>query len=250
MQAVFAVLILAHVLAFALLGGAALTRYLLPVIPLVIILCVSTLRRRLPWWPAFIAVAWLGFVTALIVNPPYRFAPEDNLAYADYVKLHQAAAGFLEQNHHGRRVLTAWPASDELTRPWLGYASRSIPVVRIDNFSAEQLMLAAHAGGGYGLALFFSTKYEPRPFSGRWAWWERVQARYFDYHRDLPPEAAAQMLGGRIVYRLSRGSQWVAVVEFERAENASLPPPPFNLSLRAGLLARRLSQLSFRTGSP
>jgi 4-amino-4-deoxy-L-arabinose transferase-like glycosyltransferase len=220
-QAVFGVLIVAHAIAFALLGGAALARYLLPVTPLVIILGVSTLRRRLPWWPAFVAVVCLGFVIALLVNPPYRFAPEDNLAYADYVRLHQAADRFVEQAHRQRRVLTAWPASDELTRPWLGYVTSAVPVVRIENFSAEQLMLAAHAHGEYGLALLFSTKYEPRPLLGRLRLWERIQERYFDYHRDLPPEAAAQILGGRIIYQQSRGGQWVAVVEVEGVENAS-----------------------------
>ena len=41
------------------------------------------------------------------------------------------------------RVLTAWPASDELTRPFLGYVTRPMQVVRIENFALEELMGAA-----------------------------------------------------------------------------------------------------------
>ena len=41
------------------------------------------------------------------------------------------------------RVLTAWPASDELSRPYLGYVTRPMRVVRIEDFAAEQVMSAA-----------------------------------------------------------------------------------------------------------
>ena len=37
---------------------------------------------------------------------------------------------------------------------------------------------------------------------------------------DLPPEIAAQILGGRIIFQESRNGQWVALVAIERAENA------------------------------
>ena len=47
-QLVFGVVILAHVLALSALGGAVLARYMLPVVPLVILICVSTLWRRAP----------------------------------------------------------------------------------------------------------------------------------------------------------------------------------------------------------
>ncbi len=49
-------LILANWLAFSVLGGALLTRYLLPIYPLILLLCVDTWRSRTHWWPAFAAV--------------------------------------------------------------------------------------------------------------------------------------------------------------------------------------------------
>ena len=218
-QATFYVVIVAYVLALSIVGGAALARYLLPVYPLVILLCVATLRRRLPWWKAFVGVVCLGFAIALVVNPPYRFAPEDNLDYATFVRLHQAAARTLQENFGNRAVLTAWPASDELTKPFLGYVARPLHVLTLDNFSAEQILMARQEAGRYDAVFAFSTKYEPRllvqlPF------WERLQERYFGYHRDLPPEAIAQMLGGRLVWERHQGRQWAAIIAIEHAEEA------------------------------
>ncbi len=223
-QAVFLVIIAAYAVAMALIGGAVLARYLLPSIPLEIILAVSTLRRRQRYWVAAVAVVAVGFITAWFWNPPYGFSPEDNLAYRDYVVLHQDAERFLEARHPMARVLTAWPASDELTRPWLGYTTRPMQVVRIENFSLEQLLSAADFRDNYDVALVFSTKYEPEhPLLERWAAWENLKKKFFGYERDLPTEVAAQLLGGHVVYAQNRRGQRVAVIELSRAEvlNAS-----------------------------
>ena len=220
-QLIFYVLILVHLVALSILGGAALARYLLPVYPLLIIIGISTLRRRLPWWPAFVAVICLAFVIALITEPFYRFAPEDNLAYSDYVRLRQSADRFVAQHFATSTVLTAWPATDELTRPWLGYVDKPIRILRIENFSAEQILSAAEVRGQYQAALLFSTKEEPRLLLN-FHWWEQLQRRYFGYHRDLGPAEAAQILGGRVLFAAHRGSQWVAVLSLESVEDAKL----------------------------
>ena len=128
--------IVAYVLAMALVGGAELARYMLPVVPLVILVCVSTLWRRVRLWRGVVAIVALMFVAGWFINPPYGFAPEDNLAYRDYIRLHQRAEEFLEARYPMARVLTAWPASDELTRPYLGYVTRPMRVVRIEHFAA------------------------------------------------------------------------------------------------------------------
>ncbi len=219
-QSVFAVLVAAYIVMLSVVGGALIVRYMLPVVPLVIIVCVSTLRRRISWWPWACAVVGLAFVLALFVNPPYRISPEDNLTYVDFVRLHQAAAKTIESRYPNARVLTAWPASDELTRPWLRYVGKAVPVVRIENFSLPQIQLASEARDGYEIAYLFSTKLEPAtPMFGA-PFWTRLQERFFDYHQDLPPEIAANMLGGRIVYQARRGGEWVAIVAIEHAQNA------------------------------
>jgi hypothetical protein len=225
-QLVFLVVIVSYAVTMALIGGAVLARYMLPAIPLVIIASVSTLWRRVPYWTAFVALAAGGFILAWFVNPPYGFSPEDNLAYRDYVVLHEDGEQFLEARYPMSRALTAWPASDELARPWLGYLTRPVQVVRIEDFSLEQVLSAADFRGNFDVALVFSTKYQPEHgMLERWKTWEALKTKYFGFHRDLPPAAIAQLLGGRIVFAEERKGQWIAVIEMEKAENAGLPSP-------------------------
>jgi len=217
-QAVFFLVIATYLVSMALIGGAVLARYMLPAVPLVIILAVSTLRRRIRFWPAVVAVVVMAFVFAWFRNPPYGFSPEDNLAYRDYVILHEDAERFLEARYPMAHVLTAWPASDELTRPWLGYATRPMQVVRIEDFSLEQVLSAAEFRSHFEAALVFSTKYEPAHSPGdRWHIWLDLKRRFFGFHRDLPPAAAAQILGGHVVFSVERKGQWIAVIEMEKA---------------------------------
>jgi hypothetical protein len=209
-QSVFAAVIAGYLSVLSFVGGAVLARYLLPVYPLVIIASVAVLWRSVPWWKVAVAAVSVAFLAGLFIYPPYRIAPEDNLAYADYVKLHKDAEIALSLAPHAR-VLTAWPATDELQRPYLGYVPQPVRVVPVENFSAAQLHYAAQRlPGQFDYAFVFSTKYEP-PHQLR-GWWEGVQTRYFDYHRDLPPETAAAILGGKIVYRAQRGGEWVAII--------------------------------------
>jgi hypothetical protein len=220
-QAIFAVLVLTYVAAMAVVGGAVLARYMLPVVPLVILVAVATLWRRLPRWQLWIAFVAAAFVAALVLNPPDGFSPEDNLAYRDYVIMHEGAAAYLEDHYAQARVLTAWPASDEISRPYLGYVRRPLSVVRIENFTAEQVMGAAQERSRFDVALVFSTKYEPaHPVMPRWPVWEKLKERFFGYHHDLPPVIAAQLLGGHVVYEDHRPGQWVAVIEMERVYEA------------------------------
>jgi hypothetical protein len=218
-QLVFLAVVGVYVVAMALIGGAVLARYLLPVIPLVIILAVSTLRRRVRMWPAMVGVILLTFVAAWFWNPPYGFSPEDNLAYRDYIHLHEDGETFLEARYPMARVLTAWPASDELTRPWLGYVTRPMQVVRIEDFSVDEVLSAADFGANFDVALVFSTKYEPaHELLGHSKRWEELKTKFFGFHRDLPPAAVARILGGRVVFGEVHKGQWVAVVEMERGE--------------------------------
>jgi hypothetical protein len=229
-QMIFLVVVKVYVVAMALIGGAVLARYMLPAVPLVIIVGVSTLRRRLRYWRAAVAVVAVAFVAAWFWNPPYGFSPEDNLAYRDYIVLHQDGERFLEARYPMAHALTAWPASDELARPWLGYVTRPVQVVRIEDFSLDEVLSAADFRSHFEVALVFSTKYEPaRPLLDRWKVWIDLKRRFFGYHRDLPAAAAAQILGGHVVFSEERKGQWVAVIEMEREEmqNAGATIPRF-----------------------
>lgn len=214
-QAVFYVTIAANVVFFSLMGGALLTRYLLPLYPLVLLLCVNTFRRRMREWTALVALSAAAFLAGLFVNPPYRFAPEDNLEYATVVRLQQAAVGEIVTHWPGATVLTAWPASDELSKPELGYVTRPMPVVTVANFSAIEMQKAAAGPQDYSAALVFSTKYDPpHLWLGLRRWNETFDTRYFDFHRDLEPGAIARVLGGQVLWGEARKGQWVAVLRF------------------------------------
>lgn len=216
-----------YLVALSIVGGAVLARYMLPIVPLLILVCVSTIWRRLRAWKPVIAVIALAFVSALFVNPPYGFSPEDNLAYRDYIRLHQRAERFLEQRYPNVRVLTAWPASDELTRPYLGYVFKTMQVVKIEDFSAEEVLSAADAHSRFDVALIFSTKYQPeRMIFDRWHTWREWKSRYFGYHVDLTPEVAASVLGGKVVYIEPRRGQWVGIIEMQKIEESKLVSGP------------------------
>jgi hypothetical protein len=229
-QMAFYVVTLTYVLAMALIGGAVLARYMLPAVPLIIIVCVATFWRRVHYWSVGILFVAACFVLAWFWNPPYGFSPEDNLAYRDYISLHQDAERFLEARYPMARVLTAWPASDELARPWLGYVTRPMRVVRIEDFSLDEVLSAADfrandSRSNYELALVFSTKYEPGAARwDRWKTWTELKTRFFGFHRDLPPAAAAHILGGSVVFSEQRPGQWIAVIEMEQnqMQNAEL----------------------------
>jgi hypothetical protein len=222
-QAGFLAVVLAYLGFMSVVGGAVLARYMLPAVPLIILVWIAILWRRVRFWKLIIVIVAVAFGASLFTNPPYGFSLEDNLAYRDYVVMHAEASRFLAIRYPTARVLTAWPASDEFTRPWLGYVSRPFQVERIEDFTSAQI--ASAAGRQYDVALVFSTKYQPpHPFLEDWPWWQHIKERFFDYHRDLGPEEIAQRLGGRVVFHKTRDGQWAAVIAIEREENArSLP---------------------------
>jgi hypothetical protein len=222
----FGVLIAAHVVAFALVGGAALARYMVPAIPLVILLCVATLYRHSRWWIGWCGLAAASFVLALVINPPWRISPEDNLAYSDFVHLHAAAAAYLQAEHPKATILTAWPGSDELNRPFLGYVKQPMTVVSMENFTAPLILSAAQQRDLFDYVYVFNTKYDPpRNILSRIAWWNEKQKKFFDYHQDLRPEQIAMLMQGRIIWQKQRGGLWAAIIALEHAQNAEINPP-------------------------
>lgn len=224
-------ILLSNWIAFSILGGALLTRYLLPMYPLILLLCVLEWQLHLAgseWaWVAVLSTA--AFIAGIFINPPYAFAPEDNLTYRDFIVLQQRAIHYIVQHDPHASVLTAWPASAELERPELGYLRQPIDAVSIQNFSLQQLQLAAQPDNltsgptTYDVALLFSTKWAPPPgavdLSRRN---QPADTKYFDFHTDIRPEQAAAILHGRVVWQASIRGEWAAVLTFPRIENASL----------------------------
>ena len=191
-------LVAIYLLLLSVVGGAVLPRYLLPVLPLFYLVAVA-LVMRLPRFPARLicTAAAAGFVWAWFINPPYPFPFEDNLAYADFIRLHERAAHYLEAQPGQPRILTAWPATDELAQPFLGYVRRPLRVVPVQGLAPQDF--AEVPAESFDLLYLYSRKWEP---PGNWVTrfpeWLRVQGRYFDYR----PQVAAEDLVARYHLRL------------------------------------------------
>ena len=219
------ILLLTNALLFSVLGGALLTRYLLPMYPLVLLMAVSTFYRRVPYWQGLAVFSAAAFVAGLLINPPYGFAPEDNLAYAHVVRMEMAGIAHLNAHFPGAVVLSAWPVTDELTRPELGYVKQPYEVYSLEDFTAAQIARAAAEPGRYSAALVFSTKYEPPVLSlslGPKS--KALDERYFGLHYDLRPEAIAAQLGGDLVWERNDQGMWIALIRFNRQFEADAQP--------------------------
>ena len=193
------------------IGGALLRRYLLPVFPLFFIAAVSFIWK-LPkkFAHAVCVLAMAYFVAAWFINPPYPFAYEDNLAYADFVRLHQRAARDLEGAPGNPRILTAWPATGELTVASLGYIDHPLHVVPIEGFAPGDFSQVA--ADSFDVLYLYSRKWEPPDdWLARFPALERLQRRYFDYQRQV---SDADLIGRyklRLVGEHHRRGQWVRI---------------------------------------
>jgi 4-amino-4-deoxy-L-arabinose transferase-like glycosyltransferase len=216
-------LLLVNAVLFSILGGALLTRYLLPMYPLILLLAVTTFYRRVPYWHALAAFSAAAFIAGIFINPLYGFAPEDNLTYARVIRLHQAGIRQLDARYPGSTVLSAWPLSDELSRPELGYLTQPYSVYLVPDFTAAGIALAAEEPEKYSAALVFSTKYDPH--SSIFTLGARSRADdelYFGLHQDLPPEEIARELHGDLVWQQQDHGQWIALIRFNRQFDAQL----------------------------
>jgi len=218
--------LLSNAVLFSVLGGALLTRYLLPMYPLVLLLAVATMYRRAPLWQALALLSASAFVAGLFVNPPYGFAPEDNLDYARIVRMHLAGISQLEHRYQGAAVLTAWPMTDELAHPELGYVKEPWNVCAIDDFTSAQIARAATEPEKYSAALVFSTKYDPSStFFTLGPKSRDLDEQYFGLHHDQPPEVIAFQLGGTVVWKTSDHGMWIALIRFNRQIEARVDRP-------------------------
>jgi dolichyl-phosphate-mannose-protein mannosyltransferase len=204
-------LTVAYVVMLSLVGGAILPRYLLPIIPLFYLLTVA-LMARLPkaLVRVLCCVAVCCFVGAWFINPPYPFPFEDNLAYADFVKLHQQSARYLEAQQGQPRILTAWPASDEITRPFLGYVQKPLRVVALSGLTPADFSNIQPESFDY--VYLYSRKWEPR-----YNWlkvfprFQKIQERHFDYAPQVDEEVLAARFKLKRVAQFERRGQWVRI---------------------------------------
>jgi 4-amino-4-deoxy-L-arabinose transferase-like glycosyltransferase len=198
-----------YLLLLSVVGGAILPRYLLPVMPC-FYLIAAALVMRLPRFPArlILTAAAACLVAAWFINPPYPFPFEDNLAYADFIRLHEQAAHYLEAQPSQPRILTAWPATDELEKPFLGYVSKPLRAVPVEGF--EEFVDAP--AESFDILYLYSRKWEPPGnWVARFPVWLRLQGRYFDYRPQVAAETLVAHYHLRLLAQFERRGQWVRI---------------------------------------
>jgi len=204
-------LIMAYVVMLSMVGGAVLPRYLLPIFPPFVLIAVILIWRLPRLAARSIMVLTAGcFVWAWFLNPPYPFPFEDNLAYADFIRLHGQAAQFLEAQPGNKRILTAWPASDELLHPFLGYVRQPLAVVTVEGFGRHDFDSVSLES--FDCLYLYSRRWEP---AHNWMrslpWWQRLQQRYFEYQPQIPEHELAVRYHLRLLTSFERRGQWVRI---------------------------------------
>ena len=200
-------LTVAYVGMLSAVGGAVLPRYLLPIFPcfyLALILFVDCLPR--PAMRGVLLLAAACFIASWFINPPYPFPYEDNLAYRDFIRLHQQAADFLSNQPDAPRILTAWPATDELDEPALGYVKRPLRVVHLKGFTARNF--GTISSNSFDLLYLYSRKWDPPDNWLRRSLWAEAALEF------APPVPAArleQTYHLKLLASFQRRGQWVKI---------------------------------------
>ncbi len=209
----------AQTLVVTIFGGAILNRYLLPALALFYLLAVEAWWRwRASWRPWALAAVLAVHVGGWFWNPPYPFPYEENLAYADFVRLHQLAAARATLFQPGTRVLTAWPATDELARPELGYVARPFRVVALDDFSEEAF--ARVKTEDFDVLLLYSREWQPSwNLLEKWPLLDRLGRRLYGRRPQATPEWVRGHFGLVTTGSARLSGQWVEWME-------KAPPQP------------------------
>lgn len=201
----------AYVLLLSLVGGAVLPRYLLPVVPFVYLaLTVSIWGLRKSVARLVCIVASVCFVGAWFLNPPYPFPFEDDLAYADFIRLHQQAANYLARIPGEPRILTAWPATDELAHPVLGYTQKPLRAMAVEGFTDRDFDRVAP--DSFDLLYLYSRKWEPRNnWVERFSMIKELQRRYFEYAPQIADQELIRRFGLAPIAQFEKRGQWVRI---------------------------------------
>jgi 4-amino-4-deoxy-L-arabinose transferase-like glycosyltransferase len=190
------------------LGGAALDRYLLPVMPILYAAAAAAASAYPARWRWASHTAMIGFlILGWFWNPPYPFPYEDNLAMMDFVGLQKDAAKFLEGQPPGRRIASAWPFYVAIQNPEFGYVDRKL--VGIETPGLRLADLASVDRRSYDLLVVYRRF---APVDGTFL--DIAPLRGFlssAYHPQATEEEIRAGLGFVPLMRWERREQWIEV---------------------------------------
>ncbi|HWD99902.1 MAG TPA: hypothetical protein VG345_12720 [Bryobacteraceae bacterium] len=192
----------AQILMVSLLGGAVLERYLLPVLPIVYAAFAISTRSLTRASRVAVLVAMLAcLAAALFVDPPYPFPLENNLAFVSFVSLEQEAAASAELQDGV--IATAFPMSNALRRPELGFVARPLRVREMADFRREDVMRLRE--NMPAAVIVFDPVHDPLGLL-EVASIRKLMTRYYGYEPGMTPDEIAAALSMNIVQRWrSRG---------------------------------------------
>ena len=204
-------LIAVHVVFVSILGGAVLERYLVPVLPLLYIGFAAAMWQYTALWRIVTAGALAAaLIAANLINPPYPFPMENNLAFTDFVRLHVDAAQYLEAHFPQATISTMFPLSSALRRPEFGYVQHSFHIREVYDFRGANI--APLARENVEVVVLYSVAWDPWGLMQNKRW-TAFQQRYYEYE---PPVVAAQMrvlLNAHSVARWTRHGQWIEIYQ-------------------------------------
>lgn len=211
----------AHVLTVTLLGGAVLERYLLPVLPILYAAMAAGLMllRRGPRLVCS-AILLLGVAAGNVINPLYPFPYENNVSFADFVRLHEQVAEFLARRFPDARIATAWPMTAELLHPELGYVRRPLRVERLPDLSAATLETLDWKR--VDAVVVYSRHWDPDVNFMHWAPLARLSRHFSRYVPDVTATEALNLARYPNQAHFERRGQWVDVYALREAGAGSV----------------------------
>ncbi len=196
-----------------LFGGATLERYLLPVLPVFYIgvaasWAVLAKRPRL--------VLQLLFVSGLIASNFWSslfwpFPYEDNLSMVSLARLQAKAAAVVETSFPGHTITTAWPMTDALRRPGMGYVETAHPVRGIRDFTPASVLRLDPAK--LDVLIVYSRDRQPRWNLLALGPLDRLHRRFYGYQPALPVEDIAAQLHLDPVAAWQERGQWIRIYQ-------------------------------------
>ena len=198
-----------QVLVVSVLGGAALERYLLPVLPLFYIAAAAALTFLTPKWRKTAAAGLAaGLFIGIFYSSPLAYPFENNSAFVTFVRLQRHAAEVLQREYPDRTIWSAWPFPDALRRPEFGYVSRPLRHRGLDNFNTETVM--RHAGN-IDVLVVYSRTWEPEWGVLRIEAVRDLLTRYYFYQPQISGGEIEAHLNLTRVARWEERGQWIEI---------------------------------------
>jgi 4-amino-4-deoxy-L-arabinose transferase-like glycosyltransferase len=198
-----------HVAVITVLGGAVLERYLLPALPVLyaaFAAAIWQLSRGVRKLAALALTACL--LAACFINPPYPFPMENNLAWTTFVTLDQQAARYVEAAMPHATIASSFPVAGELRRPEMGYVTRPLQILEINDFRADNL--TEKVRGRADALVAYSVMWDPMHTLDRPSW-RNLLSRFYGYVPQAAMEEIPQLTEMRSAFRICRRGQCVEV---------------------------------------